>query len=60
MCHSEKFSETLNEIIYLLVGFVKWKKGKTLQWTFQKLLQEPVYFRNNNELYLLQQHPIDT
>lgn len=26
MCHSEKFSETLNEINYLLVGFVKWKK----------------------------------
>lgn len=26
MCHSEKFSETLNEIIYHFVGFVMWKK----------------------------------
>lgn len=28
MSHSEKFSETLNEIIYLPVGFVKQKKKK--------------------------------
>lgn len=28
MSHSEKFSETLNEIIYLPVGFVKRKKKK--------------------------------